>query len=56
MSSPQEMANLVSRMYTIGQFCFFFKRGGEGGGLGMHVVLTEVLEEGLEMELTPIAY
>lgn len=29
MSSPQEMANLVSRMYTIGQFCFFSSKRGE---------------------------
>ena len=46
MSSPQEMANLVSRTYTIGQFCFFLQERGRG--LGMHVVLTEVLEEGLD--------
>ena len=40
MSSLQEMANLVSHMYTIGSFVSFFKRGE---GLRMHLVLTEVV-------------
>ena len=50
MSSPQEMANLVSHMYTIGQFCFFLQE--RGGPQNAH----SFDRSGLEMELIPIAY